>query len=142
MRRLVAFTLAATVLLGTAADAPGKASKAQTIRRVTARLADQSFTRFTESGSSSFDQRLHLCRNKSFLYDTVGSSSEGGDPDVRRVEGNWRVTSARISGRVWSARVRGTPSDGSGPITVTIRTDGRRVTVDGLLVFVQRSDLC
>ena len=142
MRRLVAFTLAAAVLLGTASDASAKASKAQTIRRVTARLADKSFTRFTDAGSSSFDQRLHLCRNKSFIYDTVGSSSEGGDPDVRRVEGNWRVTSARISGRVWSARVRGVPSDGSGAVTSTIKTDGRRVTVDGLTVFVQRSDLC
>jgi hypothetical protein len=142
MRRLVAFALVAGVLLGSAADATARPTKAQTIRKVTARLADKSFTRFTSSGSSSFDQRLHLCRNKSFIYDTVGSSSEGGDPDVRRVEGSWRVTSARISGRVWSARVRGVPSDGSGAVTSTIKTDGRRVTVDGLVVFVQRSDLC
>jgi hypothetical protein len=138
-RTLVALAAFAVTLVPTA-DALA-ASKAQTIKRVTARLADKSFTRFTQSGSSSFDQRLHLCRSKSFIYDTV-SSSEFGDPDVRRVEGTWRVVSARIKGRVWSARVRGTASDGSGAVTVSIRTDGRRVTVDGLLVFVERSDLC
>jgi len=31
---------------------------------------------------------------------------------------------------------------GYGATTVSIRTDGRRVTVNGLLVFVERSDLC
>jgi hypothetical protein len=115
----------------------GAASKAKTIRRVTARLANTRFTRFV----GSFDQRLHLCRDKSFIYDTV-SSSEGSDPDVRRIEGTWRVTSASIRGRVWKARVRGTPSDGSPEITVSIRTDGSRTTIDGNVVIAERSDLC
>ena len=141
MRRTLAAIAALGILLVPVADAAA-ASKSRTIKRVTARLAGKSFTRFVGSTGGSFDQRLHLCRNKSFIYDTVSSSSGGGDPDVRRTEGCWRVTSARISGRVWSARVRGTPSDGSGAVTVSIRTDGRRVTVDGNLVFVERSDLC
>jgi len=106
-------------------------------RRATRRLSNKRFTRFV----GSFDQRLHLCRDKSFIYDTV-SSSGGGDPDVRRVEGRWRVTSARIRGRRWSARVRGTPDDGSGAISVVIRTNGKRVTIDGNLVIAERSDLC
>ncbi len=141
MRRALAAIAALGVTLVPAADAVA-ASKAKTIKRVTARLAGKSFTRFTQSGSSSFDQRLHLCRDKSFIYDTVGATDDAGDPDVRRTEGRWRVTSARISGNVWSARVRGTPSDGSGAVTVSIRTDGRRITVDGNLVFAERSDLC
>ena len=115
----------------------GAASKAKTIRRVTARLGNTRFTRFV----GSFDQRLHLCRDRSFIYDTV-SSSEGSDPDVRRVEGSWRVTSASIRGPVWKARVRGTPSDGSPAITVAIRTDGSRTTIDGNVVIAERSDLC
>ena len=124
MKKTIVALAALAVTLVPAADAMA-ASKAQTIKRVQARLADKSFTRFTQTGSSSFDQRLHLCRNKSFIYDTV-SSSEFGDPDVRRVEGSFRVLSARIKGRVWSARVRGTASDGSGSLTVSIRTDGRK----------------
>ncbi|MEA2444617.1 MAG: hypothetical protein QOJ12_1909 [Thermoleophilales bacterium] len=119
------------------------AARQSTISRVTARLANKRFTRFTQSGMSSFDQRLHLCRDKRFIYDTV-SSIEGGivPPDVRRVEGTWRVISGRISGKVWTARVRGTPSDGSPPLTVRFRTDGKRVTVDGNLASAERSDLC
>jgi hypothetical protein len=42
-----------------------------------------------------------------------------------------------------SARVRGVPDAGAPPITVTIAVSARgRVTLDGALVFVERSDLC
>lgn len=119
----------------------GAGSKARTIRRVTSRLANKRFTRFTQSGSSSYDQRLHLCRDRRFIYDTV-SSSEGGGGDPQRTEGTWRVTSASIRGRVWKARVRGTPSGGGGAVVVSIRADGRRTTIDGALVIAERSDLC
>lgn len=152
--RHVAASVAAGALLAAAQPATAEspsgeqggaaaARQSTTIRRVTARLADKRFTRFTQSGMSSFDQRLHLCKDKRFIYDTV-SSIEGGivPPDVRRVEGSWRVISAKINGRVWTARVRGTPSDGSPPLTVKFRTDGKRVTVDGNLASAERSDLC
>jgi hypothetical protein len=120
-----------------------RSKKQSDIRRATARLNGTRLTRFTQSGMSSFDQRLHFCGDKSFIYDTV-SSIEGGivDPDVRRVTGHWRVTSAKINGRVCSAKVRGTPDDGSPALTVTVRTDGNRTTVDGNVVIAERSDLC
>jgi hypothetical protein len=105
--------------------------------RATRRLSNKMFTRFTQSGDGSYDQRLHLCRDKSFIYDT---QSSGSDP--QRTEGRWRVTSARIRGRNWSARVRGVPEGGGSPVTVVIRVKRGRVTVNGNLVFVNRSDLC
>jgi hypothetical protein len=105
--------------------------------RATRRLSNKMFTRFTQSGDSSYDQRLHLCRDKSFIYDTQASGS-----DPQRTEGRWRVTSARIRGRNWSARVRGAPEGGGSPVTVVIRVKRGRVTVNGGLVFVNRSDLC
>jgi hypothetical protein len=120
-----------------------RSKKARTIAKVTARLKNTSFTRFTTSGMSTFDQRLHLCADRSFIYDTV-SAIEGGivDPDVRRVEGTWKVTSASIRGRSMSAKVRGVPNEGGGAITVRIRAQGSRVTIDGNAVSAGRSDLC
>jgi hypothetical protein len=117
-------------------SAQAASRKSRAIKRATRRLANKSFTRFTQSGESSFDQRLHLCRNKHFIYDTVSNG------DVRRVEGRWRVVSARITRRGFRARVRGRPDDGSGAVTVRIRKKGRRYTIDGNVVFVERSDLC
>jgi hypothetical protein len=151
-RRLIAIAAFTAVLTpATASPAPpardgvtsAASKKAKAIRRATARLSGKRYTRFTQSGMTSFDQRLHLCADKHFIYDTV-SSTEGGitPPDVRRVEGRWRVTSASINGRVWKARVRGTPSDGSPVIVVKFRTNGRRTTIDGNAVTVERSDLC
>jgi hypothetical protein len=143
---LVVFAVGAIVPIGASAassdeSAQAASRKSRAIKRVTRRLANKSFTRFTSSGMSSFDQRLHLCRNKHFIYDTV-SSSEGGGGDVQRVEGRWRVVSARITRRGWRARVRGRPDDGSRAVTVRIRKKGRRYTIDGNVVFVERSDLC
>jgi hypothetical protein len=144
MTRVAVAAAVLSAAVGIAATAPASAEPepvtaagAKAIRKATKRLGNKQFTRFTESGMSSFDQRLHLCRDKRFIYDTVSSSG-----DVRRVEGRWRVVSARIRGSAWRARVRGTPSGGSGPIAVLIRTNGRRTTIDGNLVFAERSDLC
>jgi hypothetical protein len=147
--RGVIVAVAVAALLVIAANPPAGAKPAQTashkskaIRRAAARLANKRFTHFAQSGMSSFDQRLPLCRNKHFIYDTVSSTEGGGDPDVRRVEGRWQVVSAHLGKRVWKARVRGTPEDGSGPITVRFRTNGKRTTIDGRPVIVERSDLC
>ena len=59
-------------------------------------------------------------------------------------QGRWRILSARFSrdGRHARAKVRGTPDDGSTPLTVKIRADDGVVRVDGNPVIVQRSDLC
>ena len=104
--------------------------------RATRRLSNKMITRFTQSGDSSYDQRLHLCRDKHFIYDEVFSGSP------QRTEGRWRVTSARIRGRNWSARVRGVPEGGGGAVTIVIRVKRGRVTVNGNLAFAERSDLC
>jgi hypothetical protein len=148
-RRVVAVAVTGALLaIGAGQPAIGEpaqtaSSKSKAIRRATARLANKRFTRFVRSGMGSFDQRLHLCRkNRHFIYDTVSSTEGGGDPDVRRAEGRWRVVSAHIKGKVWSARVKGRPSDGSPAISVRIRTTGKRTTIDGNTVIVERSDLC
>jgi hypothetical protein len=101
--------------------------------RATRRLSNKMITRF----AAGYDQRLHLCRDKHFIYDTQASES-----DPQRTEGRWRVTSARIRGRNWSARVRGVPEGGGSGVTVTIRVNRGRVTVNGNLAFAERSDLC
>jgi hypothetical protein len=111
-------------------------------RQATALLRGGRFTRFVGSntGSTSFDERLHLCSSGRFVYDTV-SSTGVTDPDVRRVEGRWSVLSATHKGNVWTARVRGVPDSGP-PLTVNFRKEGNRVTIDGRLVIAERSDLC
>ena len=119
-----------------------KPSQATLKRQATKLLRGMRFTRFTGSstGSSSFDQRLHLCTSGRFIYDTVSSAGEG-DPDVRRVEGKWSVTSATHKGNVWTAKVRGVPDSGPA-LSVRFRKQGSRVTIDGNLVAAERSDLC
>jgi hypothetical protein len=101
------------------------------------------FTRFTETGEASFDQRLHLCRSTRFIYDTVSHLPDVGTT-VQRTEGRWRVTSARFArrGRHGRATVRGTPDDGSAPVRITVTVDGNVVRIDGALVAVDPSDLC
>jgi hypothetical protein len=110
----------------------------QVAQRATAMLNGGRFTRFV----GGFDQRLHLCTNGRFIYDTVSGGGEGTEPQVNRTEGTWSVESASSSGNVITARVRGLPDGGAPPIVVTFRYDGRTLTIDGNLWIAERSDLC
>jgi hypothetical protein len=110
-------------------------------------LADKVFIRFTETGSigneSSLDQRLHLCGSGDYIYDSV-SYIPGVSTYSERITGTWKVVGARLEkgGKNGSARVRGTPDDGSAPTTVKIRFDGSVTRIDGVEVTVEPSDLC
>jgi hypothetical protein len=144
--RLLAWLLVAAV----AASATGPAAAAATsgpIRRATSVLGGKRFTRFVDTGSigvpSSYDERLHLCRDGRFVFDQVSSLSGVTDPTVTRTTGRWRVISASFSpnGRRGLAHVQGVPERGPS-LVIVIATDGRRTTIDGRLVVVGRSDLC
>jgi hypothetical protein len=117
------------------------------VRKARALLKNRVLIRFTETGSagtpSSLDQRLHLCAGGRFVYDVV-SDIPGVSTTHNRTIGAWRVLSAHFSrdGRRVRARVRGTPDDGSPPLTVRITSDGTTVHVDGAPVIFQRSDVC
>ena len=132
-------------LLLLAAPATASAAKKDE-RRARKMLADKVLIRFTETGSigneSSLDQRLHLCRSRDYIYDSV-SYVEGVSIESERTTGTWKVVGARIrkngTGR---ARVRGRPDDGGDPVTIKITFDGEVTRVDGVEVIVERSDLC
>jgi hypothetical protein len=138
---IIATLLVALVAAPAATAGPKDKAKARKL------LADKVFIRFTETGSvgneSSLDERLHLCRNSDYIFDSV-SSVEGLDPQHTRYTGTWKVVSARIKkgGKRGSARVRGTPDDGSPPTTIRITFDGNVTRVDGSEVIVEASDLC
>jgi hypothetical protein len=109
-------------------------------------LADTVLIRFTETGSignySSLDERLHLCRSSDYVFDSV-SYVEGAGTYSERHTGRWRVVTARLrKGGGGSAKLRGTPDDGSPAITLKVTFDGSETRVDGAAVIVQRSDLC
>jgi hypothetical protein len=118
------------------------AASAATVRRARRLLAGRMFTRFTGSliSGNSYDQRVHLCRNGRFIYDTVSYLPEVGS-SVSRVRGRWRVLSASFGRRVWRATVRSYP-DGGGRTTLTLRYDGRELRVGTALWYAERSDLC
>jgi hypothetical protein len=103
------------------------------------------FDRFTEQGvlGDTLDQRLSLCSNGSFVYDTVSYLPETGTTTTNRTTGRWRVLSAQFHRHEALARVGGVPDGGGRPTTVSfVRQSGGRVTIDGLVVSVQRSDVC
>jgi hypothetical protein len=138
---LIAVLLAALVAAPAAGAGPKDKAKARKM------LADKVFIRFTETGSvgneSSLDERLHLCGGGNYIFDSV-SSIEGLDPQHTRYTGTWKVVGAKIKkgGKRGSARVRGTPEDGSPPTTIRITFDGSVTRVDGSAVIVGASDLC
>jgi hypothetical protein len=140
--RLLAWLVAAALVTASAA-----AATPAPIKRAASLLGGARFTRFVDTGSvgvpSSFDQRLHLCRDGRFVFDQVSSLPGVTDPTVTRTTGRWRVISASFSrdGRRGLARVQGVPEQGP-PLVIVIATDGRRTTIDGNLVIVGRSDLC
>jgi len=159
MRLAIASILAALILAGAgtsavASPAGAHASKkskctkgACAKRRARKLLAGRVLIRFTETGSigneSSLDQRLHFCGDDTFVYDSV-SSIQGLDPTHTRVTGSWKVTKASMNarGNRGSAKVRGTPDDGSGAITVKITWNPSKAQLDGNDVIVDSSDLC
>jgi hypothetical protein len=121
------------------AAAPTSAEAKTAIARATSLLSGRSFTRFTETGSSSYDQRLHLCQGGRFVFDEL-SSLPGISNRVSRSVGRWQVLSASFSGGRAVARVRGVTANRA--VVITIASDGRRTTVAGDLVIAARSDLC
>lgn len=125
--------------VGLAAPAAA-AADAGSIARATSLLRGKRFTRFVETGSigvpSSFDQRLHLCRDGRFILDEVSSIT-----GERRTTGTWRVVAASFKGGRAVARIRGVPKGGR-PVSIVIGTNRGRTTIDGNLVVVERSDLC
>ena len=138
---LIAVLLAALVAAPAASAGPKDRAK---VRKL---LAGKVFIRFTETGSigneSSLDERLHLCRGGGYIFDAV-SSIQGLDPQHTRYTGTWKVAGAKLKkgGKRGSARVRGTPDDGSPPTTIRITFDGSVTRVDGSAVIVEASDLC
>jgi hypothetical protein len=115
-------------------------------RRARKLLADRVFIRFTETGTdSSLDQRLHLCRDESFIYDSVSHISGIGPEleDVQRTTGSWSVSRASMNkkGNRGSATVRGDIDDG-GTTSVKITWNPSNAQIDGNDVIVDSSDLC
>jgi hypothetical protein len=115
-------------------------------RKVRKMLADKVLIRFTETGSignySSLDQRLHFCRSSDYIYDSV-SYVEGASTYHERHTGSWRVVKARLkTGGRGSAKLRGTPDDGSPATTIKLTFDRSEARIDGNVVIVERSDLC
>ena len=109
-------------------------------------LAGKVLIRFTETGSignySSLDQRLHFCKSSDYVYDSV-SYVEGAGTYHERHTGSWRVVKASLrKGGRGTAKVRGTPDDGSPPTTIKVTFDGSETRLDGSVVIVERSDVC
>jgi hypothetical protein len=143
--RTFVFCLLTSVLL-IPAGATAAGSK-EAIARARNLLRGHVYIRFTESGvlGNSLDQRLHLCSTGRFVYDTVSDLPEAGSTVTTHVTGRWRVLSAHFArhGLGASARVRGVPGDGSSPLTVRFMRDNHgKITIDGNIVEVQRSDKC
>jgi hypothetical protein len=149
MRRLLLAAVLAALAAGATADvaAAGCTHGACARHRAHKLLADRVFIRFTDTGSignpSSLDQRLHLCRDGSFLYDSV-SYIEATGTSSQRTTGRWRVRSAHLSrnGARGTARVRGTPDGGGPKTTVRIKWTRHGARLDGAEVIVDDSDLC
>jgi len=165
MRLAITAILAAVALLGASTATAATASQRSVAhvskkskctkgacakRRARKLLAGRVLIRFTETGSigneSSLDQRLHFCGDDTFVYDSV-SYIPGVDPDldqVIRVTGSWKVVKASMNarGNRGSAKVRGTPDDGSPATTVKVTWNPSKAQLDGNDVIVDSSDLC
>jgi len=86
---------------------------------------------------------LHLCRDASYIYDSVSYIEATGTTSQQRYTGTWKVTKARLSrnGKRGTVRVRG-ESDQGPATTVKISWKNGSARVDGAEVIVDRSDLC
>lgn len=148
---IVAVTLA--LVAGAVTDAATAAPKRCTAgkcakKRATKLLADRVFIKFTQTTGNtnytSLDQRLHLCADAGYIYDSVSYIEATGTTSQQRYTGTWKVKSARLSrsGRRGTARVRGEPDEGGPATTVKISWRNGSARVDGAQVTVDRSDLC
>jgi hypothetical protein len=122
----------------------GKCAK----KRAKKLLANRVFIKFTQTtgdtNSTSLDQRLHLCRDSSYIYDSVSYIEATGTTSQQRYTGTWKVKRARLSrdGNRGTVRLRG-ESDQGGPATSTkISWRNGTARVDGAEVIVEQSDLC
>jgi hypothetical protein len=145
--RSVRIVAAGLVVLALGAPGSVAAGSKSAITRARNLLQGHVYIRFTQMGTlgNSLDQRLHLCSNGRFIYDTVSDLPETGTSVSTRVAGRWRVLSAQFArhGLGASARVRGVPNDGSAPLTVHFSRDTHgTIEIDGKPVDVQRSDQC
>ena len=103
------------------------------------------YDRFTETGvlGETLDQKLYLCSDGMFIYDTVSFLPDPGTTTTTHATGRWRVISAHFGHGTARARVRGVPDGAGQPTTVTFIRDRRgQVTIDGNLVTVEANDKC
>jgi hypothetical protein len=145
----VTLVLAAGAVTDAATAAPkhcsaGKCAK----KRAEKLLANRVFIKFTQTTGNtnytSLDQRLHLCRDTSYIYDSVSYIEATGSTSQQRYTGTWKVTRARLSsnGRRGTVRVRGESDQGGPATTVKISWKHGSARVDGAEVIVDQSDLC
>jgi hypothetical protein len=155
-RRPIAIRVTAALLAATAAIAASAAPAAARRRHCTSGacaarhardlLHGRVLIRFTDTGSisvpSSLDQRLNLCSDGRYVYDTVSNLPDVG-ATTNRTTGRWKVLWARFSadGTHGRARIRGMPDNGQ-QLSILVTTDGHTTRVDGRSVDVHRSDVC
>ena len=122
----------------------GKCAK----KRAKKLLADRVFIKFTQTtgntNSTSLDQRLHLCGNGDYIYDSVSYVEGTGTTSQQRYTGTWKVKRARLSASATrgTARVKGKPDQGGPATTVRISWKNGSARLDGAEVIVEQSDLC
>jgi hypothetical protein len=122
----------------------GKCAK----KRAKKLLSGRVFIKFTQTTGStnytSLDQRLHLCGNGDYVYDSVSYIEATGTTSEQRYTGTWKVRKAHLSrnGKRGTARLRGTPDGGGQATAVTIKWKNGSVRLDGAEVIADRSDLC
>jgi hypothetical protein len=122
----------------------GKCAK----KRAKKLLANRVFIKFTQTTGNtnytSLDQRLHLCRDSTWIYDSVSYIEVTGTTSQQRYTGTWKVKRARLSpnGKRGTVRVRGTNDQGGPPTIVKISWKNGVARVDGAEVIVEQSDLC
>ena len=156
MRRMRILIVAATLALfaGAATEAAsaapakhctsGKCAK----KRVKKLLAGRVLIKFTQTTGNtnytSLDQRLHLCGNGDYIYDSVSYIEATGTTSQQRYTGRWKVKSAHLSrsGNRGAARLKGTPDGGGPATTVRVKWKNGQVRLDGAEVIADRSDLC
>jgi hypothetical protein len=122
----------------------GKCAK----KRAKKLLANRVFIKFTQTTGdtnyTSLDQRLHLCRDATWVYDSISYIEATGTTSQQRYTGTWKVKSARLSrnGRRGTVRVRGESDQGGPATTVKISWRNGSARLDGAEVIVDQSDLC
>jgi putative salt-induced outer membrane protein YdiY len=122
----------------------GKCAK----KRAKKLLANRVFIKFTQTtgntNSTSLDQRLHLCGDATWVYDSISYIEATGTTSQQRYTGTWKVKHARLSrnGKRGTVRVRGESDQGGPATTVKISWRNGSARLDGDEVIVDQSDLC